>query len=493
MRLELDNVIQCLSLNGYSVFSLIDDILACREDERIKLLQEGIERELRDAADICARLLCFDSVPTRVLKYGRVQFKIRRHSGPIDMLPDNALLEIFNFCLLNPTIFWVQRTTKWQALIHYGTRVRKSLPFWPTTLPLTIDYSRPFFTSHRVLGDEDNIFAALEHPDRVHRIVIHAAGPLLSEVTTVMQESFPALNHLDLEWDFAELHTATRFSRGLPIPKRFLGGSSPPLLLHLLLKRIFFPQLPTFLLSAHNLVTLELNSISENDYISTKAIVISLATLTKLKTLSIMFCENTSPPDPSESRQDLPMQAILPALTRFHYRGCCEYLEDILAQINTPRLNNLWIEYFLHQIEAPQLSQFLDRTENLKLRQFRHAEVTFYPLTIGIQLDCSREFHQPQLFLDILDIPWLDEQVLCMADVLGQLVAMFPNIDHLYVHGNNVEPREMASTDWLPFFHLFQAVKALHLSGGVAAYIVSALEDTTDKMVDEVFPVLDLI
>ena len=72
MRPEFDNAIQCLSLNGYSVFSLIDDILACRnsEDERIKLLQEGLEH---DAADICARLLCFDSVPKRVLKCGRVQ------------------------------------------------------------------------------------------------------------------------------------------------------------------------------------------------------------------------------------------------------------------------------------------------------------------------------------------------------------------------------------------------------------------------------------
>ena len=72
MRPELNNAIQSLSLNGYSVFSLIDDILACRssEDKRIKLLQEGLER---DAADICARLLCFDSVPKRVLKYGRVQ------------------------------------------------------------------------------------------------------------------------------------------------------------------------------------------------------------------------------------------------------------------------------------------------------------------------------------------------------------------------------------------------------------------------------------
>jgi hypothetical protein len=73
LRPELDNVLQCLSLNGYSVFSLIDDILARSnwEDDRIKILREGMER---DAADICARLLChITSVPERVMKFGRVQ------------------------------------------------------------------------------------------------------------------------------------------------------------------------------------------------------------------------------------------------------------------------------------------------------------------------------------------------------------------------------------------------------------------------------------
>ena len=61
MRPELDNVLQCLSLNGYSMFSLIDEILTHGhnlnqdpEDQTIKLLREGTER---DAADICARLL----------------------------------------------------------------------------------------------------------------------------------------------------------------------------------------------------------------------------------------------------------------------------------------------------------------------------------------------------------------------------------------------------------------------------------------------------
>lgn len=52
----IDSILQLISLNGYSIFSLIDGILARREweDEGIKLLQEGI---MRDAVDICTRLL----------------------------------------------------------------------------------------------------------------------------------------------------------------------------------------------------------------------------------------------------------------------------------------------------------------------------------------------------------------------------------------------------------------------------------------------------
>ncbi len=58
MRPELDNVIQSLFLNGYSLFTLINDILLehdpDQEDPTIKSLRKGIER---DATDICARLL----------------------------------------------------------------------------------------------------------------------------------------------------------------------------------------------------------------------------------------------------------------------------------------------------------------------------------------------------------------------------------------------------------------------------------------------------
>jgi hypothetical protein len=73
LRPELDNVLQSFPPNGYSVLSLINDLLAHRnfEDERIKMLREGMER---DTADICARLLShITSGPERVSKFGRVQ------------------------------------------------------------------------------------------------------------------------------------------------------------------------------------------------------------------------------------------------------------------------------------------------------------------------------------------------------------------------------------------------------------------------------------
>ena len=75
----------------------------------------------------------------------------------------------------------------------------------------------------------------------------------------MLQKSFPALTHVDLEWG---IHDFPESESKLPvIPERFLRGSSPRLQ-HLCLSDIAFLQLPTFLLSARNLVTLKLKQIS---------------------------------------------------------------------------------------------------------------------------------------------------------------------------------------------------------------------------------------
>ena len=73
LRPELDTVLQSLSLNGFSIFSLVDYILASynREDQRIKPLREEMER---DIADICIRLLSHNPAGLkRVLDFGKAQ------------------------------------------------------------------------------------------------------------------------------------------------------------------------------------------------------------------------------------------------------------------------------------------------------------------------------------------------------------------------------------------------------------------------------------
>ncbi|KAH9010518.1 hypothetical protein EDB84DRAFT_1101134 [Lactarius hengduanensis] len=186
MRPELNDVLKCLSLNGYSVFSLIDDILehGCnQEDPRIKLLREGVDR---DAASICARLLNHSPASAsvsawalgfaqatmmtlplwknnvvspglspgiawtstgsheRFLNMGRVLLKSHRNGVTIDTLPDNVFLEIFDFYLRGSTMYStgvIQPRRKWQILIHVCQRWRRIIFESPRRLDLHLSCS----------------------------------------------------------------------------------------------------------------------------------------------------------------------------------------------------------------------------------------------------------------------------------------------------------------------------------------------------------------
>ena len=79
---KLESVLRFLSINGYSVFSLINDILAYHdwEDERIMSFRE---RMAHDAPDICARLHHIPSGPERVLEFGKAQRMCEILRGPV--------------------------------------------------------------------------------------------------------------------------------------------------------------------------------------------------------------------------------------------------------------------------------------------------------------------------------------------------------------------------------------------------------------------------
>ena len=435
----------------------------------------------------------------------------------MDILPDNVFLEIFDLYLHDTTTNpspqrKAQRQSNWQTLVHVCQRWRrivfssprqlnlhlrcsnktpvlKNLAFWPATLPLILNYS---FLNH-VSRDEDNIAAALLHSTRIQRISIFGKDPLIKKVATVMRQSFPALTHLYL----GQNHDPSTFP---VLPRRLLGGSAP-CLQHLRFKSVAFPRLPTFLLSARNLVTLQLKDIPQKGYISPEAMTGSLAVLTRLTTLSILFNDDTFTSDPQANRTDPPIQVILPALSEFHYRGGSQYLENFLAQVDTPRLNHLKIEYATDGIEALQLSLFIERTENLKLDKFAHAKVIFYEDYSYVELGSLHgKGSQAHLSLQFCYQQYITLQVPCMASVLGQLagqLAVFPDTADLSTRGIHVMgPKDMDITQWRPFFRLFPTVQTLRISGAVKTSILSALEEsihTQGTVTDHVFPALRLI
>jgi len=158
----------------------------------------------------------------------------------IDILPDVALLEIFDCYLHNAdidawhTLGHVCR--KWRNVVFSSpcrldlrlhcnatTPVREMLDIWPV-LPIAI-----WSYGHEKWG-MDNIFAALEHIDRICAMgLFDIPSSELEKVLAEMQQPFPALT---------VLYLAFNDETPLVVPASFLGGSAP------LLHSIPFPGLP---------------------------------------------------------------------------------------------------------------------------------------------------------------------------------------------------------------------------------------------------------
>jgi hypothetical protein len=210
------------------------------------------------------------------------------------------------------------------------TPVKKTLDVWPRSFPIVIEESRMRFPLNDV-----NIIAALKHHDRVSEICLETTGTVLKRLYNVMYKPYPALTRLRL----IGLHT---WQSAPVLPDTFLGGSAPRLK-HLNLTGIPFPALPKFLPFCHDLVEVQLWKIPNTGYISPEAMATALSALTKLKVLHIGFASRHDPTHRSPSSLT---RVVLPALTHLEFRGAREYIEDLVARIDTPALIS-HLYYFL--------------------------------------------------------------------------------------------------------------------------------------------------
>ncbi|KAH9028386.1 hypothetical protein EDB85DRAFT_1971055 [Lactarius pseudohatsudake] len=326
------------------------------------------------------------------------------------------------------------------------------------------------------MEDQDDLTAALEHPDRVRRIDLNITSSEVFEAVEAMNVPFPVLTHLELTGPDED-----RLKDMLYLSDRFLGGSAP-CLQHLSLEAVALMNLPKLLLSTRDLVSLRLENFPPWGYISPEEIVGGLAGLTRLRTLSIQFA---IPYERMDSPMHLQSRAVLPALTKFEFGGGSGYLDELMAQIDMPRIEDVRIEYSELDVQAPQFSEFI------KLSQFKRARADFrYP---NFKLDLSQgECHQAHHSLIILDSEVQEFTAPEIARLLDQLVPMLSNVVHLSVVGKHGR-----GDDMLPLLRLFPAVEAMDVSrktgGYTRAYLTSALEDIAEDMITEVLPALQLL
>jgi F-box-like len=202
------------------------------------------------------------------------------------MLPDDVLLEIFDFYVDEDSMHedwdednyfgpFEERIKEWETLAHVCRRWRRVVFQSPRRLNLpilctdktparyTLDIWSPLPLVIRVANHDepsraDNIIAALEHNDRVCQINVEClTNSQLGCVTdsAAMQKPFPKLTHLGLA-----MIVHDNDGSGPIFSDSFLGGNAPGLQ-SIVLWDVSFPRLPKLLLSATHLVALYLFNI----------------------------------------------------------------------------------------------------------------------------------------------------------------------------------------------------------------------------------------
>jgi hypothetical protein len=423
----------------------------------------------------------------------------------IDMLPDVALLEIFEFYVNQareedhyPFEF---KTQAWDTLVHVcrkwrtivlesprrldlrlfctrDTPVKETLAVWPP-LPIVI-------VSYGESSRMDNIIVALEHNDRACQIdLFDVSNSQLEEVLAAMQQPFLALTELAIwlgDWQKdGVLEDETR----PVVPESFLGGSAPRLQ-HLRLKCVPFPRLPKLILSATGLVSLRISNIPHSGYISPEAMVRCLSTLTRLESLWLGFESPLSRPVRESRRPRPPTRPALPALTYLRFEGVSEYLEDLVARVDAPLLDGLEITFF-HQLifDTPQLAQFLARTPNIQPPA--DARIIFNFSDPYVEVKSPRTF--PREFMLRISCSQSDWQLSSLTQVCSSSFpeAFISTVEHLYICGwKSGWQDDIEDSQWLEVLHSFTAVKYLYLSEHFASCIAPALQE----LAGEVLPCL---
>ena len=353
--------------------------------------------------------------------------------------------------------------------------MRDRLDLWPA-LPLII-LGGDGDPSTGSMGSVHNIVAALERTDRVCQIdLVNVESSEMEISLAAMRQPFPELTDLQL-WSNDET---------VVVPDSFLGGSAPRLE-YLTLGGVLYPGLSKLLLSATHLVHLSLGNIPHSGYISPDAMATALSTLTNLSDLWIEFESPRSCPDRATRAIPPLTHILLPFLTFFRFKGVSEYLEDLTAYIDAPKLNIFDMTFFYDiVIDMPQMIRFISRTSKMEALDKAHITLQYLAATVNFSSHASSH---ADLKVEIL-CKGLDWQLSSLEQVCTSCLPPLSMLEDLYFYE---DPRSQLDWQdnidnelWVELLRPFSAVKNLYLTEKVVSRVAPALQESVESRTTEV-------
>ena len=445
---------------------------------------------------------------------------ISSHTTSIHILDDDSLLNVFNFYrpfllgedehddarLTGGKARWV-RGRWWYKLAHVcqrwrnvifgsssylalslvctnGTPVADMLAHSPP-LPLVIDYSDEYrdFTTE----DEEGAILALKQRDRVRRVRLFVRTMSLRDLIVAIDEEYPILEYLIIGRQIGD-RTILEFRKTLQAPH----------LRHLMLIDFTLPIDSRFLTSAVDLVTLYLYMVHSSTYFHPNTLLQWLSFMPRLETLTIAFFDAFAFPNTDIYRQLTHTPITTPVTLRnlhcFKFRGGSTYLEALVHQIATPRLEQLLI-IFSNQLSfsVPNLARFINATESLR---FDSAKFVFFDGRVDMKLySCGEaETFALSVIVKCSSPTW---QVSSMAQISNALSQVFSAVECLAleeVHTPSSEGHgDVNPTEWRRLLGSFSNVKALLIGERLVKQVSRCLQLDDGEVPLELLPDLQEI
>ena len=428
----------------------------------------------------------------------------------IHNLDDDSLLQIFSYYRQTFSYYWPEEDNwnlrlKWRKLTHVCQRWRYLIfdssslldmclrltnksPSIDTlchlpSLPLVIDYWHESWVGWDLTRkDEANIHLGLQRHGRVCRVAVQAPSSSLRIFLEPMNKPFPRLGDLSLS-------STTTEEPSLVLPETLRA----PFLRSLALHGIGLPKGLSLLSSMISLSTLTLSHIPDSFYFSPGCLVTQLRGLYCLEELSIGFAIPI--PLPSSEGRLLPAPippVTLPALKRLTFQGVGVYLENLVAQINTPLLEQLSLTLFFElAFTLVNLAEFIHRTKRFRCPT---AQVIFNNEGASIYVDRYKRcvIGKSSLYINV-NCETLDWQTDSVAQVCSALRNVLSAVEELTLDLDaNAMPSfweiTLDSMVWLELLLPFTGLKKLHIGFSLMLELSQALESVPGELILELLP-----